>query len=192
MDGGHVLQHKGFKAVLLGDSGVGKTALMTRWSTGTFTNNSPTIGANHIMRKINFRDDSVDMFVWDTAGQEQFQSLTPLYVRSASVAIITAAINNADSFDHIGQWLSLLEASSLPVPPAILAVNKDDLEPIITRDEIYERFSSKFTGIFFVSAKKNEMVNELFSDAATKGYDFFKTQVPVSQPKPESNKGCQC
>lgn len=192
MDGGHVLQHKGFKAVLLGDSGVGKTALMTRWSTGTFATNSPTIGANHIMRKINFRDDSVDMFVWDTAGQEQFQSLTPLYVRSASVAIITAAINDADSFDHIDQWLSLLEASSLPVPPAILAVNKDDLEPIITRDEIYEKFSSKFTGIFFVSAKKNEMVNELFSDAATKGYEFFKTQVPVSQPKPEANKGCQC
>jgi small GTP-binding protein len=84
------------KAVLLGDSGVGKTSMVARLMASSPQQiANPTVGAAHYRKRVVIEDREVDLWIWDTAGQERFRSLTPLYARSAYVAIVTASEHNA-------------------------------------------------------------------------------------------------
>jgi small GTP-binding protein len=115
------------KVVLLGNSGVGKTSLVIRAMTGEFSGQSdPTVCVNHHHRIVNVGQKEVDIYIWDTAGQEQFQALTPLYCHSAACALIVAAVDDRDSFKSIQGWIDLLEKSCDEVPPLVLLVNKVD------------------------------------------------------------------
>ncbi|OHT14856.1 small GTP-binding protein [Tritrichomonas foetus] len=167
-----------FKAVILGDSGVGKTSLVTRWTTGSYqSNTNPTVGANHQRKRVILEDQEVDLFLWDTAGQEQFQALTPLYSRSSSVAIMTCSITDSASFASIDKWFELLNSSTEEIPPVVLAVNKIDIqnENSPTEDKIVSEYGERFAGVFFVSAVTNEGVDNLFNFAAEQGYKFTVT-----------------
>jgi GTPase SAR1 family protein len=90
-----------FKVVVLGNSGWGKPPIIIRWNMGTFSHKSkPTIGSNHECERIVLDGKARSTFAWDTVGQEQFQSLIPLYARSSCLAIIVAAVD-AQSFEAI-------------------------------------------------------------------------------------------
>ena len=194
------------KIVLLGNSGVGKTSLVMKWTNGDFHRTiKPTIGANHQRKTVQISaNEEIDLYLWDTAGQEQFQSLTPLYARSASCAIVVAAINDRESFEALEQWLKLLEASCDPVPPVILAVNKMDLmgQACKTQEEIEQEYSAKFCGIFYVSAASGENVDNVFNQAAKSAYEFIKkvldadkttsNSVSVSGDSTTQGRGCGC
>jgi small GTP-binding protein len=156
---------------------------------------SPTVGANHQRKRIVVDERDVDIFIWDTAGQEQFQSLTPLYARSACVAVITAAINDSLSFHNLDHWIDILSSASDEVPPAVLAVNKVDLREnaVLSDDEIAQRYRSKFADIFFVSAVTNEGIDNLFMYAATVGYRFAQANKPPETVLAEGDRrqaGC--
>jgi small GTP-binding protein len=164
-----------FKVVLLGDSGVGKTSIVTRWVTGVHQKlSNPTFGANHHQKRVFLDGHDVDLFIWDTAGQEQFQSLTPLYVRDACTVVLTTSIIDAVSFDNIERWINILSSTADEMPPIVLAVNKVDLieEAALTQDAIETKYSAKFAGLFFCSAVTNEGIENLFLMAAKAGYRF--------------------
>jgi small GTP-binding protein len=173
MDGSHVPH---YKIVILGNSGCGKTAIILRWVSGTFPEASnPTIGSNHQRKRILLGPNRpVDLYVWDTAGQEQFQSLTPLYTRSASLAIVTVAIDDESSFNAIPRWITTVTSSCEVPPPVVLAVNKMDLRDsaVFTMDQVHTRWDSEFAGIFFVSALTGESVDQLFEFAAGEAAKF--------------------
>jgi small GTP-binding protein len=175
---GMIPQRLPFKAVLLGDSGVGKTSLIARWTTGAYSGSvNPTVGANHQRKHLTLEGREVDLFLWDTAGQEQFQALTPLYARSASVAILTTSITEASSFANIDRWIDLLQSATDELPPVVLAVNKIDLKDQAqkTVDDVQRDYQKKFAAIFFVSAATNEEVDNMFLFAALEGYRFTRT-----------------
>jgi small GTP-binding protein len=166
------------KAVLLGDSGVGKTSLVTRWTTGAYQRiANPTIGANHQRKRVVVDRHEVDLFIWDTAGQEQFQSLTPLYARSSAVAILTASMIDRNSFDNLSQWTDILSSSTSELPPIVLAVNKIDLRASakISEEEVESVYRSKFSGLFLVSAVTGEGVDDLFRYATHAAYQFVSS-----------------
>lgn len=196
-----------FKAVILGDSGVGKTSLVARWVRGSYDRNTtPTVGANHQRKCVTIDDTDVEVFLWDTAGQEQFQALTPLYSRMSSVAIVVASIDKPDSLMNVDHWIDLLAASSSAddVPPVVMAVNKMDLydaEGELTRDKVTEEFKSRCDGrLFFVSAMTNEEVDNMFMCAAEAGYNFMmrstnkdaQTSVLGSAEGQRPRQGCKC
>jgi small GTP-binding protein len=162
------------KIVLLGDSGVGKTSIVMRWASGTYQTDVPsTVGANHQRKTVTLANTDVDLYVWDTAGQEQFHALTPLYARSAAAAILVASTVDRASFQSIDHWIDLLDSSCEKRPPLILAVNKTDLpDTVLTRDEIDEQYSAKVSLIFYVSAKSGEFIDALFMQAADAAYQF--------------------
>jgi small GTP-binding protein len=164
-----------FKTVLLGDSGVGKTSIVTRWTTGVYQRLlHPTVGACHQRKRVVIGDAEVELFIWDTAGQEQFQSLTPLYARSACVAILTASITDARSFENLAQWAEILSSATEEIPPVVLAVNKTDLRESahISEDEITAKYAPQYAAHFFVSALTGEGIDNLFMHAAQLGYQF--------------------
>jgi small GTP-binding protein len=189
-----------FKAVILGDSGVGKTSIVTRWMTGVFScRDSPTIGANHQTKSVMLDGHEVEMFLWDTAGQEQFRSLTPLYVRSSSVAILTASITDRISFENLNVWIQTLLSSTDSTPPIILAVNKIDLTDAmeLTQEEIDDKYRDRFAGLFFVSALQDVEIDNLFMAAAQAGYKFTlenrqKDKEPLMPIKVGERKHCSC
>jgi small GTP-binding protein len=135
---------------------------------------NPTVGANHQRKRVVVDENEVDLFIWDTAGQEQFQSLTPLYARSACVAIMTASIVDQDSFENLTQWIEILSSATEEVPPVVLAINKCDLRENarLTDEKIETTYASKFAGHFFVSALSGEGIDNLFMFAAQVGYRF--------------------
>jgi small GTP-binding protein len=184
------------KAVLLGDSGVGKTSLATRWTTG-FHHQPPasTVGANHHKKRMECENEQVDVFLWDTAGQEQYQALTPLYVRCAAVAILVTVIDDPETFNHISYWKNLLITSTDVTPPILLAVNKVDTvnEAVSREEEIQAEYAGQFDGVVFVSAVTNEGVDNLFSLVTHAGYKFVKaTGMPqIVRHSEEKTKCCR-
>jgi small GTP-binding protein len=188
-----------FKAVLLGNSGVGKTSLMIRWCHGTYQDGAnPTVGANHQRKRVALDNEEIDLFIWDTAGQEQYQALTPLYARSSAVAILVASITEPLSLQGLDRWISLLSYANNELPPVVLAVNKIDLRESASLrvEQIQQDYSNKFSGLFFVSAATNEEVDNLFMFAAQAGYRFVlanRTQAPQTAiDELKTNGGCHC
>ena len=87
------------KCVILGDSCVGKTSIMNRYSTGKFFERSDTtLGAVFFTQKIKADNKFIGLDFWDTAGQERYRSLLPMYLREASIIILVYDINNLQSF----------------------------------------------------------------------------------------------
>jgi small GTP-binding protein len=163
------------KVVILGNSGVGKTSLVMQWTTGDYEAQiGPTIGANHQRKTITVQSEEVDLFLWDTAGQEQFQALTPLYAHSAATALIVVAIDDIDSFKGIPTWMDLLNRSCDKPPPMLLLVNKMDREEraTTTKEDIKERYGSSLQALFFVSASTGEGVDPALRHAGELAYEF--------------------
>jgi small GTP-binding protein len=183
------------KVVLLGDSGVGKTSILTRWMTGAYQRTTnPNVGASHECKSVVVGETPVDLLLWDTAGQEQFHALAPLYARSASVAILTASITDRRSFESLPQWAEILGSANGEVPPLVLAVNKTDLRAsaTITDDEVEAEFGGQFAGVFFVSALTGEGIENLFLFAAQVGHRFAVAHQAGSEPAPEASDARCC
>ncbi|KAH0788599.1 small GTP-binding protein [Histomonas meleagridis] len=187
------------KIVLLGDSHVGKTSIVNCWMSGRYDSSiKPTIGVNHQRIEMKIENEDVVLYIWDTAGQEQFQALTPLYARSACVALIIVSIIDQNSINHVQSWVELLRSSCDDIPPAVLVVNKIDLDDdaVFTREEILEKYFSSFQAVLFTSAKTGEGIMELFDQMTKLGYHFAKKGLRHADSAPVKDvkeKGiCKC
>ena len=169
-------ENEGFKIVLLGNSGVGKTSLINRWIDGNFYNGGTTIGSSNHQKTIEIGDEKVDLYIWDTAGQERFKALTPLYTRGSSCAILVASIIDDDSFKQLNTWIDLVKESCPKMPPLVLAVNKIDMEndKLMTSNEIEKKYKKFYSSIFYVSAVTGESVDEMFTYAGQIAKKFGK------------------
>ena len=189
------------KLVMLGNSGVGKSSLINSWITGScLASPKPTIGAVTHMQRLTINEQEMDLFLWDTAGQEQFFSLSPLYVRNTSVAIIVADLSDQSSFDKIMVWRDTVIDINNKDTPIVLAINKIDLgQEVFSRDEINTKFSSLFSSIFYVSAQRYLNVEAMFYEAAGLGLRYVlsektksnKFMITVDEDKKQEHKCCK-
>ena len=185
-----------YKVILLGDAGVGKTSLAKRQSQGTFDfKMNPTVGAAHLKSPMEIDGKQIELMIWDTAGQEQFAPLVPMYSRNAHVCVLVASIVNIESCQNLPIWQERLYASG-EKPPIVVAINKMDLiqGAPITIDEIRQQYADRFPLMFFVSARTGDSVDSLFIQVANEAIKtkLSKTQ-PVQlppEPKAEEPKGC--
>ncbi len=93
--------------VLIGDTGVGKSALVLRFADNTFTDSYiSTIGVDFRFRTVKVDDKVVKLQIWDTAGQERFRTITSAYYRGADGIITVYDITSKASFSHVNDWLS--------------------------------------------------------------------------------------
>ena len=91
--------------IILGDAGVGKTALMNQYTHSRFTKKyKATIGADFMSKDFNIEDKEITLQIWDTAGQERFDSLGVAFYRGADAVMLVYDITNKDSFQSIEKW----------------------------------------------------------------------------------------
>jgi small GTP-binding protein len=119
-----------FKVVFLGDSGVGKTNLMTRFASNYFNPNSkPTIGVDFSMKNVVIGRTLIRVQIWDTAGQERYQTFTNAYFKEAHGVIIVYDISLKESFENVTKWLDLARTHvDMSKVTMLLIGNKTDMD----------------------------------------------------------------
>lgn len=159
-----------FKFLIIGESGVGKTCLLLRFSDDSFTNDHLlTIGIDFKIKIIEIGDYSVKLQIWDTAGQERFRTITKTYYKGANGIILTYDVTDELSFKNLKNWLSQIESSVDQSTEKILVGNKCDLENRKISYEDGEKLALEYGLKFYeTSAKNNYNVTEVFNTLTTK------------------------
>ncbi|XP_065850956.1 ras-related protein RABA6a-like [Euphorbia lathyris] len=160
-----------FKAVLIGDSGVGKSNLLSRFSKDEFRLDSkPTIGVEFAYRNIKVADKIIKAQIWDTAGQERFRAITSSYYRGALGALLVYDITRRATFENVKKWLKELREFGNSDMVVILVGNKSDLSNSRETSEEEGKKYAEMEGLCFTetSAMENLNVEEAFLEMITK------------------------
>ncbi|KAF5837319.1 small rab-related GTPase [Dunaliella salina] len=154
------------KVLVVGDGGVGKTSMIRRFCKGMFTDEyKKTIGVD-FMEKPLFVDklgEEVRFMLWDTAGQEEFNSITRVYYRGAGAAVIAFATNDRASFDAVASWKDKIEAECGEVAIALVQ-NKVDLvhQSAMTAEEVEGLARKLGCKLYRTCVKEDINVTEVF------------------------------
>ena len=169
--------------LVIGNSIVGKTALIQRFVTKTFVRTIPTLGTEFHMvnKKVKNNDEEVEVKIkiWDSPGQERFQSLVLSALKNTQGIFLVFDISSKLSFDDLQCWISrVAEAQDPKTFPFIIIANKIDLElegeRVVTKEEA-QAFADKYgLPLFETSAKSGQGVEEAFQTLIQKVYDRNK------------------
>ena len=154
------------KIALLGDTTVGKTNLVLRFTDNTFTtNNPPTIGYDYKSKTINLKNSKkkAKLQIWDTAGQERYMSLSKTVFQRVDGVILVYDIRVRSSFEHILNWINIVKDFNDKMP-ILLIGNKTDLEEerIVSYEEGKKLADEKNLEFMETSALNGNNVDEAF------------------------------
>jgi len=154
------------KLLLLGDSGVGKSCLLLRFSDDSFTPSFiTTIGIDFKIKTIALDGTRIKLQIWDTAGQERFRTITTAYYRGAMGILLIYDTTDEQSFQNIRNWIRNIEQHAADNVDKILVGNKCDM----ISDKVVETSRGKALAeeygieFFETSAKTNVNVAEAFT-----------------------------
>ena len=180
---------QGKKLVFIGDSGVGKTCIISRFLKGTFEHNiNSTDGASYASKSIDVNGKSLVLDIWDTAGQERYKSLTKFFYKGAKMAILVYDITRKESFDNIKSfWYNQIKEYGDEGILLGIAGNKSDKydEEAVPEEEAREYAKSIGAVFQLTSAQNNSGINELFKSMGVK---YLDPNVNVDEPEQNQNK----
>jgi Ras-related protein Rab-18 len=205
-----------FKTLLIGDSGVGKSSMMIRFTESDFNEKQlSTIGVDFrvkmcAVRNSRGRELSCKLAIWDAAGQERFRTITSSYYRGAHAVCAVYDVTDRGSFEHVQFWLGEVEKYARVDDLVLMLVgNKIDLTDgpdsarrQVTRAEGSELASER--GMLFIetSAKTSEGIEDCFQEVMVKLLDMpahvLETTKPVGMginlksSESERDVGCSC
>ena len=172
-------EDESIKVVLLGNSGVGKTAIIQKFNTGIFEKNiKPTFDNSSISKKINIKGKNIFLSVWDTAGQEQYRSIGKIFLKNAKIAILVYDITSKKSFNDLSFWYDYIKSELGDKITLGLAGNKADL---FVQEEVSkkngEEIAKNWGAIFsLLSAKEDKKGIDDFFTELTKKYLNIKIE----------------
>eukprot|EP01017_Pseudomicrothorax_dubius_P042330 TRINITY_DN689_c0_g1_i1.p1 TRINITY_DN689_c0_g1~~TRINITY_DN689_c0_g1_i1.p1 ORF type:complete len:197 (-),score=41.33 TRINITY_DN689_c0_g1_i1:55-645(-) len=186
------------KVVLLGDTGVGKSSILLRYVRDEYTDDGePTIGAGFMSKTIPLNSDTIKFQIWDTAGQEKYHSLAPMYYKEAHVALLVYDVTNKSSFEVMKLWVSELTTFGPKDIVIAIAGNKIDLMGQVEVDYMEaSQYAKSLNALFaLTSAKEDKGITELFTKVGqeifTRDIEFQeKNAQALKNSKSETKKGC--
>ena len=194
-----------FKLLLVGDSGVGKSSLLLRFTNDEFTDNYvTTIGLDFKIRTITVEGKKIKLQIWDTAGQERFRTITSNYYRGAQGVLIVYDITSKLSFINLTQWIKDVEKNGSENVQKIIVGNKSDLEDAreVEFHRAKEFAESQKINIMECSAKTAANLDETFISIVnilllnSNDSDAPKVKVIEIDRNPKIGKkgsgGCKC
>jgi Ras-related protein Rab-1A len=154
-----------FKVLLIGDSGVGKSSLLLKFTDRVFTDHYiSTIGVDFKIQTLQLDDKIIKLQLWDTAGQERFRTITTSYYRGAHGIIIVFDITDKESFANIKTWITEIDRFASDNVCKILIGNKSDLEKQreVSIEDAKELANKYKIDYIEASAKDSTNVQQLF------------------------------
>lgn len=192
------MTQKGIKVVILGQSGVGKTCIVNSAVLNSFSDVfAPTVGASFSIKNVTVNNEEVILHLWDTAGHERFESMTPLYFHGAQIALLVFSITDIDSFEKVSFWNEKLKEHDNGSIKLFVVANKSDLqeERVIPLQSAIEKSESFGAQYHEVSAKTRSGIDELFEAIALVTLNEVNKMQNISAPIPippelKAKKGC--
>jgi small GTP-binding protein len=158
-----------FKIVFLGEGRVGKTSIGRRWSEDRFDPGTrSTVAAAFFQKNVTTKNGkSINIMLWDTAGQEEFHSLAPIYYKDAHAALLVFSVVDRTSYDRMVQWRNELFSSRREDIKFVVVGNKIDLKDRVIETKMGEQFARENNAHYFeVSAKTGQGIDLLFVHVA--------------------------
>ena len=192
---------KEIKVILLGESGVGKSSIISRYINNEFTEHSQsTLGSNFYVKEINKENTIYKLNIWDTSGQERYHSITNLFLKGSSIIILVYAINSRSSFKGLEYWYNTIN-EYLSGENHILAIvgNKSDLldDEVISEEE-GKKYAKEKNAIFkLVSAKSFpegifQLFQTVFDELLKNNYDLTVQSIAITKRNPRIKKKKKC
>jgi small GTP-binding protein len=196
------------KAVLIGDSAVGKSCIYTQLSSGTYSeSHTPTVGGSYASLRL--RDSSSQEYtvgLWDTAGQERYKTIIPMYFERADFILAVCALNDRISFEHLSEWVSLARGRAYEHARVIVIANKSDLvqERQITGPELESLVNSVGAVLAIETSAKTAAGLDMLQEAMVRNVPGFREgppmevkiddggKVDITQKTTETEKGSCC
>ncbi|OVA08079.1 Small GTPase superfamily [Macleaya cordata] len=149
-----------FKIVLIGDSGVGKSNLLSRFTRNEFCLESKsTIGVEFATRTLQVEGKTIKAQIWDTAGQERYRAITSAYYRGALGALLVYDVTKPTTFENVSRWLKELRDHADSNIVIMLIGNKTDLKHLrAVATEDAQSFAEK-EGLSFIETSALEAIN---------------------------------
>jgi small GTP-binding protein len=186
------------KLLMLGDSMVGKTSLMSRWTEDTFNPNlTSTLGVDFKMKTLMVEGQKVQVQVWDTAGQERFRKITKAYYRNAHGIVLCYDCTNRESFENITYWMENIQTHSGDGVQVCVVANKvdlrdkyhqmgEDLDRLVERSEGEPVAVENDVNFYETSAKEKTGVNQAFTELIAK---VVRAQLESEGEEKEGSEG---
>ena len=158
-----------FKLIVVGNISTGKSSILNRFVNETFEEDyQATIGLDFQSKNITIHDQDVRLILYDTAGQEKFRSLIPMYIREAQIILLIYDVSNRESFESLPKWFSDILDVKNNEAVFVLVGNKIDLEN--------ERQVSTEEGKNF-ALEKNMIFQEVSAKNGTNFEELFYKQI---------------
>ena len=154
-----------YKYIIIGDSGVGKSCILMQFTQNEFdVNKENTVGVEFGNKIIEVDGQPTKLQIWDTAGQEQFKSITRSYYRAVAGALLVYDVTNEQSFLNVKNWLEEARANANPELVILLCGNKVDMEDKRVIPAERGRKLAELNGILFMetSAMKNISITHYY------------------------------
>jgi small GTP-binding protein len=185
------------KVVFLGESGVGKTAILKRYHQNSFSADfETTVGIDFFGRFLSINGSTIHLLLWDTAGQEKYKALAPSYIRGCSIAVLVFDVTSPESYDAAVHEVDHVRSIRNDDAVLFLVANKIDLEGKVSLDAATQ-FAEDNNCVFFkTSAKTGENTDELFQrmaeSALERGIAPTATSVTVLESGHGTGGACFC
>ncbi|KAF9110402.1 hypothetical protein BGX27_006386 [Mortierella sp. AM989] len=182
-----------FKIVLIGDSGVGKSNLLSRFTRGDFNLESKsTIGVDFGARTVQVEDGKmIKAQIWDTAGQERYRAITSAYYRGAVGALLLYDITQHGTYESVSRWLSEVREHADSNIIVMLVGNKSDLRHLRSIHTEEAKSFAEENGLMFIetSALDSTNVDMAFTRLLTEIYKVVTNHMPKEGGKDELKTG---
>ena len=175
-----------YKVVFLGEGRVGKTSIGKRWAQGKFEQGTrSTVAAGFFQKSVFVDSKTIDIQLLDTAGQEEYHSLAPIYYKDAHAAILVFSCTDQKSFERTQQWKKELNLSRGDDIKLFIVANKIDLskDRVVTTEQGENYARSINCPYFEVSAKSGQGIETLFNQVAQ-----TLSQIPLAASKKTRSK----
>ena len=164
------------KVILIGDSGVGKTNIMSKFLKNQFMEESKaTIGVEFGSKLFNHEGHKIKAQIWDTAGQEKYKAITGAYYKGSKGALVVYDITQKKTFENIEKWVNDLKAAGDPKITIILIGNKNDLDDKrqVSKDQGEEKARSFGCAFLETSAYSGDNIDIAFNLMVKEIYEKF-------------------
>ena len=151
-----------YKVLIIGDSCVGKTSMMTKMLGGQFESSfAATIGIDYRTKIININNKSIKVQLWDTAGQERFRSIVKTYFRAAMGILLCFDVSDRTTFNHLNDWYEIVQDYCLENVSIIVIGNKTDMQfRQVMSDEGF-KYASSINAQYIELSTKNDDIQYL-------------------------------